>query len=61
MTGWQWHKLDNMQNTASHSGQTANNNICRPDALPDTQPTVPTHTEIQHIKIFMSNNTLISK
>jgi len=43
--GWQWHQLDHMQ-TICTSLQTGNDtntsspNFCRPDALPDAQPTV---------------------
>jgi len=43
--GWQWHQLDHMQ-TICTSLQTDNHtntssvNVCRPDALPDAQPTV---------------------
>jgi len=46
--GWQWHQLDHMQ-TICTSLQIDNHinisslNFYRPDALPDTQPTVSKH------------------
>jgi len=46
--GWQWRQLDRVQ-TICTSLQTDNNtntssvNFYRPDALPDTQPTVSKH------------------
>jgi len=47
--GWHWHQLDHMQ-TICTSLQTDNHintsslSVYRPDALPDTQPTVSKHS-----------------
>jgi len=48
--GWQWHQLDHMQTictllqTDNHTN-TSSLSFYRPDALPDTQPTVSKHIQ----------------
>jgi len=46
--GWQWHQLDHMQTICTliqidNHTNTWSLNFCRPDALPDAQPTVWKH------------------
>jgi len=47
--GWQWHQLDHMQNHLQLAADRKPRQyvitqlFCRPDALPDDQPTVSKH------------------
>ena len=53
--GWQWHRLHHMQTICTSLGtdnrtSTSLLNFYRPDALPDTQPTVSKHSRIIALK-----------
>jgi len=48
MMGWQWHQLDHMQITCTslqndNHASTSPLFLCRPDALPDAEPTASKH------------------
>jgi len=48
MMGWQWHQLDHMQITCTslqtdNHASTSSLIFCRPDALPDAEPTASKH------------------
>jgi len=61
MVGWKWHQLDHMQIicTSFQTDIHADHSIfCRPDALPDAQPTVLNHQR-QEWKYIINGKTRI--